>query len=181
MVKKMTIVMDIINDLINIRKYKKISEEKKEWGIEVLAQNQKGEDVLIWGLEKIKIVGIKWVRVMAAEMKNRNIPLGIIVGGSRSTKAALKAAEESNIDVITRELQLSPILKHKLVPEHQIMSEEEVEELLKKMGIKKFQLPWIKSTDPVAKAIGAKPGDVIRIIRESPIAGKTYYYRYVVS
>lgn len=176
----MTVVEDIINDIIEIRKYTKVSEDKTDFGIEVVVKNQKGEEILIWGLEKIKIVGIKWIRQMAAELKKRGISSAIIVGGSRSTKAALKVAEENGIDVITRDLQLAPILNHIYVPLHEIMSEEEVKELIDKLGIKPYQLPWIKANDPIVKAIGARPGDVVRITRESPLAGKTYYYRYVV-
>ncbi|MGQ4833116.1 MAG: DNA-directed RNA polymerase subunit H [Candidatus Asgardarchaeia archaeon] len=81
---------------------------------------------------------------------------------------------------MTRDLQLAPILNHIYVPLHEIMSEEEVKELIDKLGIKPYQLPWIKANDPIVKAIGARPGDVVRITRESPLAGKTYYYRYVV-
>ena len=72
------------------------------------------------------------------------------------------------------------ILKHRLVPKHRIMSEKEVEELLKKYGITKDKLPKILASDPVIKAIGAKIGDVIEITRKSPIAGQTKYYRVVV-
>ena len=72
------------------------------------------------------------------------------------------------------------ILKHRLVPKHRIMSEKEVEELLKKYGITKDKLPKILASDPVIKAIGAKVGDVIEITRKSPIAGQTKYYRVVV-
>ena len=42
------------------------------------------------------------------------------------------------------------------------------------------QFPYILTTDPVAKEIGAKPGDFVRITRKSETAGSSVYYRYVV-
>ncbi|KAA0005816.1 MAG: DNA-directed RNA polymerase subunit H [Thermoplasmata archaeon] len=75
------------------------------------------------------------------------------------------------------------ILKHTLVPHHEIheiLSAEEVEKLLKTYKIKKEDLPQILVTDPVVKAIGAKEGDVIKIIRRSPTAGESVAYRLVV-
>jgi DNA-directed RNA polymerase subunit H len=72
------------------------------------------------------------------------------------------------------------IEKHKLVPKHILLSEEEKEELLKKYGITLRELPRILSSDPMAKVLNAKVGDVIKIIRESPTAGVSEYYRVVV-
>ena len=69
---------------------------------------------------------------------------------------------------------------HILVPKHEVLSKEEAEELLKTLGIKKEQLPKIKANDPIVKEIGAKVGDIIRIIRDSPTAGKSIAYRLVV-
>ncbi|MET1159975.1 MAG: DNA-directed RNA polymerase subunit H [Thermoprotei archaeon] len=72
------------------------------------------------------------------------------------------------------------ILEHELVPKHEILSPEEAEKILRKLNVKPYQLPWISIEDPVVKAIGAKPGDIIRIIRKSPTAGVSIAYRYVV-
>lgn len=72
------------------------------------------------------------------------------------------------------------ILDHTLVPKHIILSDKEKEEVLKKYRATLKQLPRILSNDPVAKVIGAKPGDVIKIIRKDPIAGESIYYRVVV-
>ncbi len=69
---------------------------------------------------------------------------------------------------------------HILVPKHELLSEEEAKELLKILGIKKEDLPKMKAGDPIAKEIGAKPGDIVRIIREDKLFGKSVYYRLVV-
>ena len=72
------------------------------------------------------------------------------------------------------------ILEHELVPLHEIMEKDEIEHLLSKYGITREKLPKIKEKDPVAQAIEAKVGDVLKIIRDSPTAGKALYYRVVV-
>ena len=72
------------------------------------------------------------------------------------------------------------VLKHELVPQHILLSKEEAKEILKRMGLKKRELPWILASDPVARALNAKPGDVIMIIRKSPTAGKSIAFRYVM-
>ena len=72
------------------------------------------------------------------------------------------------------------ILSHELVPKHEIMTDEEVQALLKKYGMNRDQLPKILQTDPVVEAIGAKKGQILRIKRNSLTAGQTDYYRIVV-
>ncbi len=72
------------------------------------------------------------------------------------------------------------VLEHELVPNHVLLTEEETQEVLKKYGITRGQLPKIKSSDVVVKQIGAKPGDVLRIIRKSLTAGKAVAYRLVI-
>ena len=69
---------------------------------------------------------------------------------------------------------------HDLVPKHELLSEEEAGELLKALGVKKEDLPKIKANDPIVKEIGAKPGDIVRIIREDKVFGTSVYYRLVI-
>jgi DNA-directed RNA polymerase subunit H (RpoH/RPB5) len=42
-------------------------------------------------------------------------------------------------------------------------------------------MPYIQVHDPVARWIGAKPGDIVEIIRKSETAGGTPYYRFCVA
>lgn len=69
---------------------------------------------------------------------------------------------------------------HELVPEHIVLSDEEAKEVLEKYKINKENLPKISQNDPVIRAIGSKKGDIVKIIRNSPTAGKAVYYRLVV-
>jgi DNA-directed RNA polymerase subunit H len=71
------------------------------------------------------------------------------------------------------------ILKHKLVPKHEILGAAEKKEFMEKLNLTEKQLPKILDTDPVIKKIEAKTGDLIRITRESQTAGQTVYYRIV--
>jgi DNA-directed RNA polymerase subunit H len=72
------------------------------------------------------------------------------------------------------------VLDHIMVPEHQIMSEQEVEKLLSTYQITHEQLPKMFHDDPAVKAIKAKVGDVIRIVRFSQTAGRAESYRLVI-
>lgn len=72
------------------------------------------------------------------------------------------------------------VLEHELVPKHEVVAIEEGLEVLKKYGVRPEQLPWIKASDPVARAIGARPGDIVRIVRKNSLYGEIVVYRYVV-
>jgi len=72
------------------------------------------------------------------------------------------------------------VLEHAMVPDHQIMSEEEVQQLYSLYNITSEQLPKIYHDDPAVKVIGAKVGDVIRIVRTSHTAGRAESYRLVI-
>jgi DNA-directed RNA polymerase subunit H len=72
-------------------------------------------------------------------------------------------------------------LEHKMVPRHEIVDENDLEKILIEYNIEKEQMPKIRESDPSARAIQCKVGDVVRITRESPTAGKAIFYRLVIS
>ena len=72
------------------------------------------------------------------------------------------------------------IMGHFLVPRHEILSQKEVEKVMKEYDISADQLPKILVHDPCVKLIGAKVGDIIKIERESQTAGVSVVYRRVV-
>ncbi|MHA1669117.1 MAG: DNA-directed RNA polymerase subunit H [Promethearchaeota archaeon] len=72
------------------------------------------------------------------------------------------------------------VLLHELVPKHYLLTKEETKELLDKFKITLNDLPQIFEKDPVAIAIGAKEGDVVKIVRQSHTTVKSInYYRFV--
>jgi DNA-directed RNA polymerase subunit H len=72
------------------------------------------------------------------------------------------------------------VLKHVMVPEHHIMTQEEVDDLLSTYKITHDQLPKIYHDDPAVKAIGGAIHDIVRIVRNSQTAGRAESYRMVV-
>ena len=73
------------------------------------------------------------------------------------------------------------ILDHELVPEHTILPESEVVNIMKKYNITdKIQFPDISRFDPVARAIGLRPGQLCHIVRPSKTAIEADYYRICI-
>jgi len=80
---------------------------------------------------------------------------------------------------LTKKKQIDVQL-HKFVPKHVLMTQQESKNLLEKYKITENDLPQIFEKDPVAIAIGAKEGDIIKIIRDSNTSVKMVeYFRYV--
>ena len=73
------------------------------------------------------------------------------------------------------------LFSHELVPKHIVLSEKEKKDVTKRYGIKKLnQFPKILKSDPIATMIGAKTGDLIKIIRKNDTGKESIYYRIVI-
>lgn len=167
--------------LIKLRRYKLIKKQKHEdaigYIIEIPKEKQKA---LVWCVPGETTVGINSINRLGKAMKDADVERGIIVTDGRYTHAVKQGAKKKKIELLPKTFPAFDIFQHKLVPKQEILTEEEKTELLTKFKVQPYQLPQISSVDPTVKAIGARPGDVLRVIRRSPTAGEHIAFRYVV-
>ncbi|MFP8957350.1 DNA-directed RNA polymerase subunit H [Natrialbaceae archaeon A-CW3] len=71
------------------------------------------------------------------------------------------------------------VSQHELVPEHTILDEDVLEDVLAEYDIDRTDLPKIKRTDK-ALPDEAEVGDVIKIVRNSRTTDQAVVYRLVV-
>ncbi|MDD1771342.1 MAG: DNA-directed RNA polymerase subunit H [Methanomassiliicoccales archaeon] len=78
------------------------------------------------------------------------------------------------------------VLSHKMVPVHELLSDEETDKVLKKLKITRDQLPKIKENDAAIKMLekamnqAIPEKSVIRIIRDSETSEEAVVYRLVI-
>ena len=167
--------------LIKLRGYKLIKKEKHEDAIGYTVNIPKDkEKALVWCVPGETTVGINSINRLTKAMKDAEVERGIMVTDGRYTHAVKQGAKKKRIELLPKTFPAFDLFEHKLVPKHEILTEEEKTELLTRYRVQAHQLPQISSLDPTVKAIGAKPGDILRVTRKSPTAGEHIAYRYVV-
>jgi len=167
--------------LIKLRKYKLIKKEKYEGAIGYVVDiPEDKEKAIIWCILAEATVGIAAMNLLYKVMKEKDLERAIVITEGRYTHAVKQGAKKRKVELLLKSFPVFDIFEHALVPMHEILSEKERTRLLTQYKVQPYQIPQVKSTDPAVKAIGAKPGDILRIIRKSSTAGEHIAYRYVV-
>jgi len=136
---------------------------------------------IIYILKKLKNSELVKAAELIAEDRRGST---IIVSNDKMSGVNMECAYTNfgrTVETFTLDELMINISHHEIVPKHELITPEEAKALLTGLKLKTpAQLPIIYKTDPMARYIGARSGDVVRIHRKSLTAGKTIFYRYCV-
>ena len=125
-------------------------------------------------------VGIKTMRNFCIHITEKNFSTGLFIYQNSITPSANKlipTVSPSVIEIFQESDLIVNITHHELVPKHLKLSKDEKVELLERYRLKESQLPRIQREDPVARYLGLKRGEVVKIIRRSETSGRYASYR----
>jgi DNA-directed RNA polymerase I, II, and III subunit RPABC1 len=166
--------------LMHLRGYKKIDQKRSTEGVTTFTAKTKTGNIILYCVPGQGTIGIQYINKLKKLMKDENIEKAIVITSGRYTQAAKQTAKKRYIELIPRMFPAFNLFEHIMVPKHEIMTDQEKQEILHKYKVHPYQLPYIKVSDPAVKAIGARAGDIVKITRDSQTAGKYAAYRYVV-
>ena len=128
--------------------------------------------------------GIQEIKRFARHISENRYAVGIMITHVPVSPAARKSLATvehlAKIECFLEDDLIVNITRHELVPRHVLLSREEKAALLKRYRLKETQLPRLLQKDPVARYLGLKRGNVVKIIRTSETAGRYASYRLCV-
>jgi DNA-directed RNA polymerase I, II, and III subunit RPABC1 len=125
-------------------------------------------------------IGIKSLGKITEKVTASKMTHCILIYPGNITSSARKCVEKSSkikIEAFSEEELSINITKHRLMPEHYVLTSREKAKFLNQSKITESQLPRILWSDPVARYYGMRRGDLIRVIRKSDTAGRYMMYR----
>lgn len=149
----------------------------------------KGADQLMVFFPTLTIktsLGIAPIRLYVTTMQAQQCLQAILIVSTGLTAPAVSMLRELElqgkcITAFTENEVLIDIYEHEKVPLHVPLSADEKAALLQQMRITEKQLPEMQRQDPMARYLGLRVGDVVRIHRASATVGHDIYYRIVVN
>lgn len=133
-----------------------------------------------------KLVGVRPLIERVNRMDNDGVKAGIFILQTGLTAYAKNSVDKmavglnGTLETFNENDLLVNITHHKLVPKHEVMSDDEKRALLCRYKLKESQLPRIQKSDPIARYYGLQHGHVVKITRPSETAGRYVTYRLCV-
>lgn len=194
-------IIDIKNTIIKIfvnRGF--INEENKEKYIKKLVSDENDDMEYMIQLDNDKNYNTEipnkkiYIKIFDYKISsiNKSSPIGefiskydkdykfIIVQDINSRSEDVVESYQTPVEIFKFNKLQSDITEHDLVPQHIVLTKEEGEQVLESYRARKRDMPLIRSNDPVAKYFNMKPGEIVKIIRPSPVTAEAIAYRLVI-
>merc|ERR1712137_782602 len=149
--------------------------------------DDRGERILVFFCDHAK-PGVDIFKSYLEKMKGAEASRGIVVVeqdisafARRSLEHLSKTSNKYTLECFFHRELLVNITKHHLVPQHEVLTQEE--KLALRLGLSRLkdtQLPRLLATDPIARYYGLKSGQVVKITRPSETAGRYVTCRLVL-
>jgi DNA-directed RNA polymerase subunit H (RpoH/RPB5) len=172
-------VIEGAKSILSTRGYKVTSEVDKEEYYDINGKNDDKKTIIV-RIPTKEVVGVRELRDYKEEVEEKGYDHAILLALNKYTHYAKREAKAAGIETFSIKFPFFNLFKHYLVPVHDFATEKEVQDLEERYSIFKHQLPKISSDDPAVQLLGAKVGDVLKIIRKSPTAGEFIVFRTVV-
>ena len=162
-------------------------------GVSVEAIEDVGESELQGRLQKIgnyllyfsskSRISEKDIEMVLQAIQESGTSRGIIIIESSPSAVILNLIRKHSdvLQIFHKKQLIFDITTHRKVSPHRILSPEEKVAFIEKYRVNPELMPCIDSQDALAKWIGARPGDVIEVLRKSETAGGPPYYRICVA
>mmetsp|Transcript_18881 Transcript_18881/g.26580 ORF Transcript_18881/g.26580 Transcript_18881/m.26580 type:complete len:226 (-) Transcript_18881:112-789(-) len=160
----------------------KFGEHPTREALTILVEKEDDEnDQLFVFFPEDEKLGVAPINTFMNRMREENVSNAILILRVDMTPFAKQAVQELSdayrVEHFKEAELLVDITEHTLVPQHQVLNQNEKQELLKRYKLRETQLPRIQPNDPVARYYGMKRGQVVKITRKSETAGRYVTYR----
>jgi len=144
----------------------------------IISKSYPKEDTVLVIFHEKKI-GIDILKLIISEMNDINITHTILIVKQKVTsfakKEISKLSSKYSFEIFLENEMLFNITKHRIVPLHILLNENETKEIIDCYGKRAFYLPKIYKTDAICKYYDGEVGNIFKIERE-----KNIYYRVVI-
>lgn len=102
----------------------------------------------------------------------------VVLDEMKKAKVNIDQSYFRNIQIFSIDTLVNNLLKHSLVPKHEVIRDRGlIEEIYEKTNSNSYLLPIILRDDAIAKLLRLTPGDVCKITRVNKVCGTSIYYR----
>ena len=176
-------IMDGVKEILEFRGFQIKNTKEDDDFLDMYADKiseEKEKITAIARFPKNPQIGVKLIRLLGKLQEEEKLGEALLIAESPLTHYAKKESVKLGIEIISSNNPLFNIFEHAMVRQHVKLKSPEIKYFLERYQIDKHQIPKILESDAAVKAIQAKPGDVIKIVRNPDMGENGSYYRVVI-